>query len=260
MPKSTASTATGKAKKQHPDWEPPYEDFPLSYHPPSGRLYKTVHRKRIYFGYARNWKEALAEWLRTKDEHLAGRKPRPKSNGKFSLGMLCNRFLTAQHHKLQTGEISPRHFGDCKTTTDRIVKAFGATRAVEDLDSADFAKLRKRLAEGRNAESLGNEINRVRGVFKFAFDNGLISRPVCYGSDFKRPNRRALRKVRNSRPQRFFEAAEIRTMLGSANLQMKAMILLAVNGGLGNSDIANLPLSAIDLQSAWLDFPRPRQR
>ena len=34
------------------------------------------------------------------------------------------------------------------------------------------------------------------------------------------------------------------------------MILLGVNGGLGNSDLCELPLSAIDLESGWMDYPR----
>jgi integrase len=36
------------------------------------------------------------------------------------------------------------------------------------------------------------------------------------------------------------------------------MLLLAINGGLGNSDVAKLPLSALDLKNGWCDFPRPK--
>jgi len=39
---------------------------------------------------------------------------------------------------------------------------------------------------------------------------------------------------------------------------LKAMILLGVNAGYGNSDVAALPLSALDLEQAWADFPRPK--
>ena len=39
---------------------------------------------------------------------------------------------------------------------------------------------------------------------------------------------------------------------------MRTMILLALNGGLGNSDVAELPLSALDLKAGWLNFPRPK--
>jgi integrase len=36
------------------------------------------------------------------------------------------------------------------------------------------------------------------------------------------------------------------------------MILLGINSGLGNTDIAKLPKDAIDLDRGWLDFPRPK--
>jgi integrase len=36
------------------------------------------------------------------------------------------------------------------------------------------------------------------------------------------------------------------------------MILLGINGGLGNTDCASLHLSHVDLEAGWLDFPRPK--
>ncbi len=39
---------------------------------------------------------------------------------------------------------------------------------------------------------------------------------------------------------------------------MKAMILLALNAGFGNSDCANLPRAAVDLDRGWVHFPRPK--
>ncbi len=143
-------------------------------------------------------------------------------------------------------------------TTDRIVRVFGKKRLVDDLAADDFAELRRDIAKTRNPESVGNEINRIRGVFKFGTDNHLIEKAVRYGSDFNRPSRRVLRKVRNERERKFLEAGEIRQMIGAANIQLRAMILLGVNAGLGNSDVANLPTTAIDLQAGWLDFPRPK--
>jgi integrase len=39
---------------------------------------------------------------------------------------------------------------------------------------------------------------------------------------------------------------------------LKAMILLAANCALGQTDCANVPQSALDLDNGWLDFPRPK--
>lgn len=55
-----------------------------------------------------------------------------------------------------------------------------------------------------------------------------------------------------------FEAAELRTILDAAGVPMKAFVLLGINCGFGQTDIASLPLSAIDLGTGWISFPRPK--
>jgi integrase len=39
---------------------------------------------------------------------------------------------------------------------------------------------------------------------------------------------------------------------------MKAMTLLGINCGFGNRDCGTLPLTALDLKTGWVDFPRPK--
>jgi integrase len=36
------------------------------------------------------------------------------------------------------------------------------------------------------------------------------------------------------------------------------MILLGLNGGLGNTDVGELPVTAFDLKGGWLDYPRQK--
>lgn len=237
----------------------PSKDFPLFPHA-TGRWAKKIRGKLVYFGHVENdvkGEAALAKWLDEKDDLLAGRIPCVAGDG-LTVADLCSKFLDSKYAKLQTGELSPRSFADCKMTTDRIARVFGKKRLVDDLAADDFAELRRDIAKTRNPESVGNEINRIRGVFKFGTDNHLMEKAIRYGSDFNRPSRRVLRKVRNERERKFLEAGEIRQMIGAANVQLRAMILLGVNAGLGNSDVANLPTTAINLQAGWLDFPRPK--
>jgi hypothetical protein len=58
-----------------------------------------------------------------------------------------------------------------------IGDSFGLNRLVSDLASNDFERLRTSLARTLGPVSLGNEIQRVRTVFKYAYDEGLIERP-----------------------------------------------------------------------------------
>ena len=53
-----------------------------------------------------------------------------------------------------------------------------------------------------------------------------------------------------------FEAEELRRLLDASEPVVKAMMLLGLNCGFGNSDYANLPQSAIDFENGWVDFPR----
>jgi integrase len=107
---------------------------------------------------------------------------------------------------------------------------------------------------------MGREITVVRGIFKHAFDADLIDRPVKFGPMFKVPSKAKQRKHRakqeQANGQKVFEAAEIRAMLNAADVQLRAMILLGINGALGNTDCANLPFAALDLKKAWLDYAR----
>lgn len=243
-------------------------DFPLSRHPRGYwcKRYKVTGTKFWKMAYFQKiaddpeGKASLDEWLRVKDHLLAG-KPRPaldSSDDRLTVAELCDRFLGSKYDKLQCGELSPRSFADCKMATDRIVRVLGKGAVVEELLPDHFAQLRRDIAKTRNPESVGNEINRIRGVFKWGTDNHLIERVVKYGSEFQRPSRRVLRKVRSERERKFLEADEIRQMIDGANIQLRAMILLGVNAGLGNSDVANLPITAVDLGAGWLNFPRPK--
>ena len=65
---------------------------------------------------------------------------------------------------------------------------FGKSRLVEDLATTDFETLRAGIARKRGPVALGNEVQRVRSVFKYAYDAALIEKPIRYGPDFKKPS------------------------------------------------------------------------
>ncbi len=193
----------------------------------------------------------------TRDNLLAGRTPRVKAEG-FTLRELLDRYVVGKRHLLDTGEIGPRHFAELYACCRRIGDAFGLHRLVVDLAADDFDKLRVSIAKKWGPVRLGNEVQRVRSVFKFGFEMGLIDRPVRFGPPFKKPTRKVLRLNRTKSGTRMFEAAEIRSLLDAANSTMKAMILLGVNCGFGNGDVAKLPVKALDLKAGWVNFARPK--
>jgi integrase len=243
-------------------------DFPLWLHP-SGRWCRKITRDGVtrwhYFGTDKQ--AALEKWLDEKDDLLAGRTPRVKAAGLLigdppsdpeSAAGLVNRFLSAKSQRLSTGEITQRTFIDYKATCQILVDVFGWSRRVDDLAADDFERLRSHLSKTRGPVALSNEIGRMRCVFKFASDNRLIAAPVPYGQNFAKPSNKVLRKARAERGPRMFEADEIRAMLDKASPMVKAFILLGINCGLGQSDLANMPRIAVNLEPGWLNYPRPK--
>ena len=138
-------------------------------------------------------------------------------------------------------------------------RVLGLETAVEDLEPDDFRRLRADITATRGPSSTANEIVRVKSLFKFAFEDGLIPKPVLYGQGFKIPSAKLIRKARNANGERMFEAAELRAIIKAAGPQLKAMILIAANGGMGNKDIGLLPLKvAVDFENGWMSFAREK--
>jgi integrase len=232
----------------------PYPDFPLFPHA-TGRWAKKIRGQLHYFGPWSDPDGALTKYLEQKDALHAGRKPREASEG-VTVKELCNQFLNAKRALVESGELANRSWQDYKAACDLTVSHFGRGRLVADLDPDAFAGLRRKLAKRWGPVTLGNVIQRVRVAFKFAWDNGLIDRPVRYGQGFKRPSRKVVRIDRAKKGPKLFAADEIRRLFAAAGMSMRAMILLGINGGFGNADCGRLPLSAVDLEGGMIDFPR----
>src|SRR5262245_28690794 len=214
---SSNSTQKGRARKAADRPKRPYPDFPLTPHPP-GTWQKKIRGKIHYFGrWARRvngkmervegdgWKEALEEYKAVADDLHAGRTPRVRADG-LTVADLCNRFLTAKKHQLDASEITARTFAEYKQTTDRLVGTFGKTRLVDDLAADDFEALRAEVAKAWGPVRLGNEVQRVRTVFKYGYEAGVIDKPVRFGPHFRKPSKHVLRKHRAAAGKRMFEA------------------------------------------------------
>jgi len=136
-------------------------DFPLWLHP-SGRWCRKIRGQFHYFG--RDQQAAIDEWLRVKDDLLAGRLRPPKGGG-LTVRDLCNRFLTVKRHPLDTRELPPRTWQSYYQSCAKLVAALGKSRLVEGLTAADFEALRATLAEGRGPVTLRGDVLTIRMVF-----------------------------------------------------------------------------------------------
>ena len=255
------STKAGRTRKSQQKPKKPRPDYPLFAHQ-TGRWCKKIRGRHYYFGPWDDPDAALQKYLDEKDDLHAGRTPRVTGDGP-TIADLCNRFLAAKQQLLDIGELALNTWNNYHGICEMVVSGFGKHRRVDDLTVNDFARLRAILSTGKNGNgklsptTIGQRVRLVSILFKYAFDVELVEKPVRFGPDFKAPPKRKIRKARQERGKRMFEADEIRSMLDAAKQPMKAMILLACNGGLGQSDLANMPKSAVG-EAGWLDYPQPK--
>jgi integrase len=203
------------------------------------------------------WREALEAYKAVADDLHAGREPRVVGDA-LTVVELCDRFLVAKGRKVEAGEMAGRTLAEYKETTDMVVAMFGRVRPVADLRPEDFEKLRAKMAKRWGPLRLANGITRAKSVFRYALESGLLDRPVRFGPEFKKPDKAVLRRHRAQAGEKMIEAADLRRLIEAAGVPLRAMILLGLNAGLGNIDCASLPLSAVNLDAGWLDFPRPK--
>lgn len=235
----------------------PSASFPLFPHA-SGRWAKKVCGKFAYFGKTADdpkGVKALEEWLRVKDDLLARRKPRGKS-GELRLVDLANQFLTFKQGRVDSGELGIRAFEDYQSVCGLVLSVLGRDRPVSDLRPLDFEGLRGIMSERWGPNRLANQIVFVRSIFKFGFESGLFETPVRFGPAFNRPSAKAIRAIRTAKGDQSFTAGQLRAILEHATVNVRAMVLLGVNCGFGNTDVALLPIAAVDLAGGWLTYPR----
>jgi integrase len=263
---SSIQMTVRKPGKLGPNWKKEWglhPSFPLFPHQ-NGLWAKKVYGKLYYFGNVSDdpkGEAALLKWLNDKDDRLAGRSPRSKTDG-LTLRELCNKFLASKLTNVRIGKLSPRTFVEYNRTADILIETFGKDRPVLDLRPDDFEKLYAKLTKKHGLTTLGREVTMVRSVFKYAIDNDLIEKAVKFGSTFiiptKNDKRRQKAGQKHAHGKRMFEPRDIHRMIEASSPQLSAMILLGINAGLGNTDCASLPLSALDLKAGWLDYPRPK--
>ena len=173
----------------------PHRDFPLTPHA-SGRWCKKVKSHFYYFGRTDLDPEGLAalqNWRDRKEAILAGdeleelrelkargERRRQPTGEALTVNEARNAFLESKESKLASGEITKRHFDDLQATSRTMRDELGGHRAVESLTPAHFKDLRDTLAAKYGAWALSNAIQRIRSLFKFLFDDGLIEKPVRF--------------------------------------------------------------------------------
>lgn len=272
---STRFPAGGKPVEAKPEkprrsFVSPDEEYPLTVHP-AGYYSKKIRGRVHYFGRWDQGPEAAEQAYRERKEDLeAGRTPKADEPQGYTVRDLLNEYRSHKKRMWELDRITGRTYFDCVATCDFLFASLRKERLVTDLRPDDFSKLydvlaaKKREGRAKSAVVLGNWVGKIKQVFKFAVDQGKIVRAPVYGVEFSKPPASTVEKQKRAlteeEGERTFSRDEVLAMLHATEQPLKAMILLGINCGLGNSDIGHLRTSHIKLEDdgGWLDFPRPK--
>ncbi len=249
MSKRILRTKTAKSKPVKP--EKPHKDYPLTPHN-RGQWCKKVRGKVYYFGEWSDPDGALNRWLEVKDHLLAGRDPKERA-GAWDVERLAFTFLDSKQQQVDQGDLAPRTLAGYKASCERFTNYFGRQRLIDTIDAPDFARYRSSFPTTWGPVRVNSEIRDVSIMLNFAYEIGAVDKPFRTGPNFKRVSAKKLRFNRASKPKKEFSASEIHKLIDIADVQLKAMILLAINCGFGNADCARLTEDAIDLKGKWYE-------
>lgn len=161
-------------------------------------------------------------------------------------------FLDWKIRKAKQKDITDGMRGEYAAMMKIILECFGTGRIASSLRPSDFVDLREYASRKRGAHWLKKFVGVVRSVFNHAYNSDLLELPPRFGPEFKSPSKAEFRRIQESRGERFLDADDCHRLLDKANTQLRALMMLALNGGFGQTELATLLSESVDLESGWI--------
>ncbi len=202
---------------------------PISYHKHTKQYYVTRLGKRIYLGTDKGNALIMYHQLNLGIESTPMDSPRLIQ---ITMKELANRFLMAQQANWKNPDKTLKSYRDW---IGRFLKDHPRLR-LADFTVEKFAAWKLSLKQrDYSAESINHYLGAIRAMFNFAEDAGIVE---------KAPK---LNRVKNETKigqsldsKTLYTSEQLGKLIGHADLQMKTMILLALNCGFGPKDIGDL--------------------
>ena len=272
MSKRRLADATPVGTPETTPW--PYPDIVrMTAHRGSGQWRKRYAGKDFYFGPLSDPAGSLANWRRDWPV-IIGQRPavleQAKPSETVTLKEACRVFLTAKKAQVKSGDIvwvTFREYLDLCRFLCRTIR--GRTR-VRDIGPAVFSRL-KGMWSGLKPTTRRNKVVKVRSIFGWLAKQKVID-PVDFGADFEGPSDKVLRLDReSSKVARLFSPDEIKDLLRVCETEpwrvckvglpcptVRCALLLGLSCGMGQSDLASLRWSEIDLKGEMIERVRSK--
>lgn len=242
-----------------PVW--PYPDVvKMTAHPPSGQWKKKYQGRTYYFGSLNDPAAALKRW-REEWPRITQGLPRETGPSRAAptatLADACNEFLNAKVQAYDRRELAWRTYSNYRAVCRRMLDALGRTLPVGSIDRETGRTLLRAL-EPLGPTGRHNHVVMIRTIVRWiARETGA---DITLGEDFKGPPARMLREQRRKRHGQTFTPTELRLLYYAsfADPMLRAMILLGINGGYSNSDLAMIRTAEVDLEEGWISQLRAK--
>ena len=207
------------------------DKFPLTLHP-TGQYCKKIKGKIRYFGTDK--KKALEKYL-AQATYLHGAQSlvHKTSNDKMTLKQLCDLYLHYQNSRVLVGDITAKHYNDLKYSLDGFMVFLGQGCRIESISTLDLQNYKRKLQSSYASVDRQNlHIGLMKAMFHWARKNDVFE---------SIPNIDAISKDRVVHKEMYtFNPQQIRKLLSTADVKMKAMIWLGLNCGFGCTDCSRL--------------------
>jgi len=225
------------------------DKFPLTLHK-TGQYCKKIKGKLHYFGSDRQ--VALRRYLEQASYlHGESRQAHAGANAGISIKTLCNLYLEYQESRVEVGELTARHYADQVESLRKLVRFLGQYREIEQISALDLQNYKKGLQKGfGSTHRINLHVSIMKSMFHWARKNDILE---------SIPNIDAVSKVKTVHKERsVFDPAQVRRLLDTADVQMKAMIWLGLNCGFGCTDCAELKWRDLDIESRRVKLARKK--
>ena len=227
------------------------DKFPLTLHP-TGQYCKKIRGKIRYFG--KDKKNALEKYL-AQATYLYGAQSLVQkiSNGKMTLKQLCDLFLHYQNSRVLVGDITAKHYNDLTYSLSRFMAFLGQNCRIENISTLDLQNYKRKLQSSYPSIDRQNlHIGLMKAMFHWARKNDVLE---CI------PNIDAISKDRVVHKEKYtFNKKQIRKLLSTADVKMKAMIWLGLNCGFGCTDCSRLKWEDLDFKNSRVELARSKTK
>ena len=225
------------------------DKFPLTLHP-TGQYCKKIKGKIRYFGTDK--KKALEKYL-AQSTYLHGAQSMvlKTSNGKMTLKQLCDLYLHYQNSRVLVGAITAKHYNDLAGSLGRLMAFLGPGCKIESISTLDLQNYKRKLQSSYASVNRQNlHIGLIKAMFHWARKNDVLD---------SIPNIDAISKNRVVHKEKYtFNQQQIRKLLSTPDVKMKAMIWLGLNCGFGCTDCSRLKLEDLDFKNNRVNLPRKK--